>query len=201
MIYIEYYSRRPEIDLAEFHQAVRTGMEGWDESFNEDQLVWSVARTWRIGPLPEHIGVWYSPKFGFERIDDWESIFRAGEADSYESPFLKVARIEAAGCYEPLLEPVRVRNGSYYAEFFRGNGETAAIRNFYLKRAKQHPRLKLNLLVHRIGRLVPQPGGLAVWSFANVAALKEIASGLDGVTKPVQLEAAGTYADVGKQIL
>jgi hypothetical protein len=201
MIYIEYISRRAGVELRDFHELMTKGQDGWDAGFQEDRLVLGAARTWRMGPEPEHLGVWQSPGFGFERIDDWERIFRSGAADHLEEPFRKVARIDAAGCYDALLEPVRARNGNYYAEFFKANGELSAIRSFYQERAKKHQNLTLNLLVHRIGRLGPEPGGLAVWTLPNFAALAEIARELDGVRQPIQLEAAGTYADVGKQML
>ena len=201
MIYIEYISRRHGIDLDEFHEAMAKGQEGWDAGYGEDQLVLSAGRTWRMGPEPEYLGVWYSPGFSFERVDDWDQIFRSGEADQYEEPFRKVARIDEAGCYEPLIEPVRARNGSYYAEFFRTNGPVSTVRGYYEERAQRHRRFSLNLLVHRIGRLGPEPGGLAVWTLPNFAALAEIAQELDRVQEPVELVTAGTYADVGKEIL
>jgi len=201
MVYIEYFSRRPGVDLREFHELISRGQDGWDSGFHEDQLVWSAARTWRMGPQPEHMGVWYSPGFGFERIDQWERIFRSGDADAYEEPFSQGARIEMAGCYDALLEPVRARNSSYYAEFFRARGEMADVRSFYQNRARKHTNLTLNLLVYRIGKLGPEPGGLAVWTLPNFAALSEIARELDGVESPVSLVDAGTYADIGKQIL
>jgi hypothetical protein len=201
MIYIEYISRRPGVELVKFHEAMRKGQEGWDASYGEDQLVWVGARTWRMGPEPQYFGVWYSPGFGFERIDVWDRIFRSGEADHLEDPFQEVARIDVAGCYEPLLEPVRVRDGSYYAEFFRTDGPVSTVREFYEERARRHRRFALNLLVHRIGRLGPEPGGLAVWTLPNFGALAEIAQELDQVHEPVKLVTAGTYVDVGKEIL
>ena len=201
MIYIEYISRRPGVELRDFHELMTKGQDGWDADYQEDQLVWGSARTWRMGPEPEHIGVWYSPGFGFERIDDWERIFRSGAADHLEEPFRKVARIDMAGCYDALLEPIRARNGSYYAEFFKDRGEMAAVRSFYQARAKKHQPFTLNLLVHRIGRLGPEPGGLAVWTLPGFAALEDIARELEGVQEPIELQAAGTYADVGKEIL
>ncbi len=201
MIYIEYISRRSGVELRDFHEFMSKGQEGWDAGYQADELVLSMSRTWRMGPEPEHIGVWYSPRAGFERIDDWDKIFRSGEADHLEEPFRKVARIDAAGCYEILLEPVRGRNGTYYAEFFRAKAELSAIRKLYQERTQRHQRFTLNLLVHRIGLLGPEPGGLAVWTIPNLAALSEIAKELDGVREPIQLEAAGTYTDVGKEII
>jgi len=201
MIYIEYISRRPDAELSDFHKFMSKGLKGWDASYQEDRLILGISRTWRLGPEPEHIGVWHSPGTSFERIDEWERIFRSGAADYLEQPLQEVARIEAAGCYEALLEPVRGLNGTYYAEFFRAEGELSAIRNLYETRIKSHPSFILNLLVCRIGRLGPEPGGLAVWTVPDFAALSSIASELDHVREPIRLVAAGTYTDVGKEII
>ena len=201
MIYIEYISRLPGVELHDFHEFMSKGQDGWDASYQADELILSMSRTWRMGPDPEHMAVWYTPGAGFERIDDWERIFRSGAAHHLEEPFRKVARIDAAGCYESLLEPVRGRNGTYYAEFFRVNGGLSEIRKFYEERTKQHQHITLNLLLHRIGRLGPEPGGLAVWTIPTFASLSEIAKELDGVHEPIQLEAVGTYTDVGREII
>jgi hypothetical protein len=201
MIYIEYMSRRPSAALSDFHEFMSKGLEGWDASYQEDQLILGMSRTWRLGPEPEHIGVWHSPGVGFERIDDWDQIFRSGEADHLEEPLQKVARIDAAGCYEALLEPVCGRKGIYYAEFFRAEAGSSAIREFHQARVKRHQGLTLNLLVRRLGRLGPDPGGLAVWTLPNFAALSEIADELNGVHEPIQLTTAGTYTDVGEEII
>jgi hypothetical protein len=201
MIYIEYMSRRPGVELSKFHEFMLKGLEGWDAGYQEDELVLGMSRTWRLGPEPEHIAVWDSPQAGFKRIDEWERIFRSGAADHLEEPLQRVARIDAAGCYEALLGPVRARKGTYYAEFFRAEGESSAIQAFYKARRRQHQKFTLNLLVHRIGRLGPDPGGLAVWSLPNFAALSEIAAELDRVHEPIRLEAAGAYADVGQEII
>jgi hypothetical protein len=201
MIYIEYMSRRPGVDRSDFHEFMSKGLEGWDAGYQEDRLILGMSRTWRLGPEPEHIGVWDSPQAGFERIDEWDRIFRSGAADHLEEPLQKVARIDAAGCYEALLDPVRGRGGTYYVEFFRAEGELSAIQAFYVARERRHQRLDLNLLVHRIGCLGPDPGGLAVWTLPNFASLSEIANELDGVREPIQLKAAGTYTDVGKEII
>ena len=112
-----------------------------------------------------------------------------------------MSRIDRAGCYTALLEPVPARGGTYYAEFFRATGEPAAVRDFYEQRARAHPRCTLNLLAHRLGRLAPPPGGLAVWTLPDFASLAGVAGELDAVREPVVLVEAGTYADTGREIL
>src|SRR5688572_2590638 len=149
MIYIEFTSRRPqpgvrenergalalesfESQLQRFHRAVLAGQSGWESSWSEDRLILSVGRTWRLGPEPEYLTVWHTPTAGLARIDDWDKVFRSGEADEVEKPFREVAWIECAGCYEALLDPVRQpsevkeHNATgpriYYAEFFEPVG-------------------------------------------------------------------------------
>ena len=200
LVYIEYISRLPGIDLETFRAQAAQGQEGWDSGY-EDELVLSVGRTWRLGPDPGYMTVWHARDAGLDRIDAWDRIFRSGEADALEQPFFQVARIDVAGCYDPLLEPVPARNGTYYAEFFAAHDTADAVRNFYESRAKQHPEFTLNLLVQRIGKLAPEPGGLAVWTIPDFAALDFVATELDGVNAPVRLFAAGTYADFGREIL
>ena len=50
-------------------------------------------------------------------------------------------------------------------------------------------------------KLAPEPGGLAVWTVPNFAALDSIATELDEPDIPISLSAAGTYADFGSEIL
>jgi hypothetical protein len=180
MIYIEFTSRRPQPGLREdntgtlslepfesqllrFHRAMLAGASGWEGSWSEDRLILHAGRTWRLGPEPEYMTVWHSPTAGLARLDEWDRVFRSGEADAVEMPFREVARIDRAGCYEALLDPVRAQG--------------------------------------RIGKLGPDPGGLAVWTLPSYSALGEIARELDGVNEPVRLATAGVYNDVGKEIL
>ena len=201
LVYIEYFSRRPGVDLETFRKQAAQGQEGWDSGFGEDRLVLGLARTWRLGPEPEYMAVWHSPAAGFDRLDSWDKIFRRGEADHLEQPFFQVARIDVAGCYAPLLQPVPGRNAVYYAEFFRAGPDLDAVGAFYRERSEAHSGLTLNLLVHRIGKLGPDPGGIAVWTLPDFASLGAIAAALDGVREPLELVRAGTYADFGNKIL
>jgi hypothetical protein len=234
MIYIEFTSRRPQPGLREddrgtiavesfesqlqrFHRAVLAGQSGWEASWSEDQMVLSIGRTWRLGPEPEYMTVWYTPTAGFARLDEWDRVFRSGEADDVEKPFSEVARIERAGCYEALLEPVRrsaagggaerseagsrTRGAIYYAEFFEPVGANDEIRALYVERAVAHPNLTLALCIVRIGKLAPDPGGLAVWTLPSYGALAAIARDFDDRSDPVRLATAGVYNDVGREIL
>jgi hypothetical protein len=202
LVYIEYISRRPGVSLEAFHEVAGRGQSGWAGEYEDDQLVLNLARTWRIGPEPEYVAVWYNAAAGLERIEEWERVFTSGEASHFEEPFKLAARIDSAGCYEPLLEPVAGAGGPYYAELFEPSGETStdAVRSFFEDR-RARSGLTLNLLVERIGRLGPEPAGLAVWSIPAYGKLGPIATQLDGVTEPVRLVDAALYADLGREIL
>lgn len=201
VIYVEYVSRRPDVALADFHAAVNEAQAGWDNAHGEDRLLLNVGRTWRLGPEPEYVAVWHSPAHGLDRIDDWDLIFREGAMERHEQLFRRVARIDAAGCYDALREPVAGRGGTYYLEQFRPAGPNGAVAKFYEARVARWPELTLNLLALRIGKLAPEPGGLAVWTVPSFAALEPLARELDGIREPVELVAAGTYADTGQEIL
>jgi hypothetical protein len=226
MIYVEYTSRRPqpgvyandegalavesfESQLQRFHRAVREGASGWEAGWSEDRLILSVGRTWRLGPEPEYLTVWYAPA-GLARLDGWDEVFRSGEADEVEKPFRELARIDRAGCYDALLPPVRqpassaerkARGAIYYAELFEPAGSHDEIRTLYAERATLRSSFTLALCAVSIGKLAPHPGGLAIWALPSYAALGEIARDLDEVRNPVRLVTAGVYNDVGMEIL
>jgi hypothetical protein len=218
MIYIEFTSRRPqpglretdagaltvesfESELQRFHRAVLAGQSGWEDSWSEDRMILGIGRTWRLGPEPEYLTVWHTPGAGLGRIDEWDKVFRSGAADAVEKPFREVAQIERAGCYEALLDPVRQQHGIYYAELFEPVGSAAEIRELYVKRAASHASLTLALCAVRIGKLAPDPGGVAVWTVPSYGALASIARDLDDMREPVRLATAGVYNDVGREIL
>lgn len=200
LIYIEYFSRLPGVDLETFRRQAAQGQEGWNNGY-EDELILSIGRTWRLGPDPDYMTVWHAPSAGVDRIDAWDGIFRSGEADELEQPFFQVARIDIAGCYTPLIEPHPGRNGTYYAEYFRASESNDTVTVFFQERAEQHPGFVLNLLVHRIGKLAPDPGGLAIWTIPDFASMAKFADELNDLRRPIELETVGTYADFGQEIL
>ena len=203
LVYIEYVSRRPSIALEAFHKVIDLGQTGWAGDYADDLMVLNVARTWRIGPEPVYMCVWYSPNHGLERIDEWERTFTSGDADAFEEPFRLAGRIDRAGCYEPLLEPVAGSTGRYFAEHFdlAADATRDDVRALYETRRTQHPELELNLLIDRIGTLGPDPRGMAVWGLPTWGHLEEIARELDSSDGPARIVTSSLYADFGHEQL
>jgi len=203
LVYLEFISRRPGVSLEQFHAVAGQGQTGWAGDNTEDVLLANLGRSWRIGPEPEYIAFWHTRGQGLDRFDDWERIFRSGIAEQFEEPFRLAARIERGGSYDALLEPVPVDTERCYLEFFDfadGAGRDE-VRAAYEERAGTHGNLKLNVLLDRIGRLGPDPRGIAVWGLPSWAALEGIARDLDDGDGPVRLVDAGMYSEFGKETL
>jgi hypothetical protein len=201
MIYVEFISRRPGIEIADFHRVVRQVQQNWEAASPRDELILNAGRTWRLGSQPEYLGIWHSPGVGLERLGEWEQAFRMRGEVGDEATMSRVARVDVAGCYEALLEPRRARDGLYYIERFRCTGPSSSVRSFYEHRGARLPRFVLNLLALRIGRLAPDPGGLAVWTVPGYGSLGEIAGEADKLNPAMEWVEAGLYADIGSEIL
>lgn len=202
-VYIEYISRKEGVPLESFHAIAGLGQARWASRYAEDQVILNVGRTWRIGPEPEYICVWDTPDKGVERLGDWESIFGTGEADDLEKAFEAAGRIDTAGLYEPLIEPVPGGGPLYYGEFFDVADHVSRdhVISFFEQRRETNDQLVLNVLVDRIGKLGPDPRGVAFWQLPSYDAIGPIAVELDGVTEPIRLVRCGLYADIGREIL
>jgi hypothetical protein len=203
LIYIEYISRRPGVSTEAFYKVTDRGQGGWADDYPDDVMIANLGRSWRLGPEPEYMCVWWTPNQGLDRIDDWERVFRSSAADVFEEPFRLAARIDRAGCYEPLIEPVIGTTERYYLEFldFAVGATRADVRTVYEQRQSRHSDLTLNLLADRIGRLGPDPRALALWGLPAWAALEEVARDLEVGDGPVSLKAAGCYSRTGKETL
>lgn len=202
-VYIEYISRRAGVPLDGFQAIAGPGQPNWAAEHGDDRLILNVGRTWRLGAEPEYIAVWSTPGKGVNRLGEWAAIFATGEADHLEIPFTAVGRIDVAGFYEPLLEPEPGSNGLYYAEFFdfAAGAERADVASFFEQRAAAQPNRILNLVADRIGRLGPDPRGVAFWQLASYEDIEPAATELDGVESPISLVRAGLYSDIGQEIL
>jgi hypothetical protein len=200
-VYIEYFSRRPGIDLDDFHRTVTSAQDEWSTGYSADQLIIRAARTWRLGPEPEYFCVWSMPHSGLDRIDAWDRDFRTPQGIEHAGRFARVARIDIAGCYRPLLPPIAAHHGIYYAEFFRLGANRQEIRALYEERARRHQHLTLNLLIRGIGGLAPEPRGLAVWTVPSFAMVESIAREFQTDRQTLTPVTAGTYVDIGREIL
>jgi hypothetical protein len=202
LVYVEYISRNPGVSAAAFRHVVGSMQAGWEGRADEDDvLLLDIGRTWRVGPEPEFLSVWYSPA-GLERLDRWERLFAGREETVWNEPFRLAGRMDAAGCYEPLAEPQVGTSGRYYAEYFdfaRGAGRDD-VRSFYLGRAGRYPELELSLLVDRLGTLGPDPRGLAVWSCRRWSDLDGLVRELDAGDGPARDARGALYADLGHEI-
>jgi hypothetical protein len=200
---VEFISRRPGVSVEAFHFAAGRGQTGWSSEHSDDVLLLNLGRTFRTGPEPEYVAVWYTPASGLERVGDWERIFASGEADHLEETFRLAARIDTAGCYEPLLEPVHGRDGLYYGEYLDVTpGSTRDdVASFFAARRDRREGIVLNLLCDRIGGLGPDPRCLAVWTVPSWEALDPLVRDLDGVNAPVRLVHGALYRDLGTETL
>lgn len=200
-VYVEFISRRPGVSLQHFHSIAGAGQNGWAADYGEDELILNLGRTWRLGPEPEYLAVWLNRSAGLERLGGWEHVFRSGAADAFEVPMEVAARLDRAGCYQTLREPVPGKRGPYYAEFFhpvnRASKEDVAA--YFDARAADHPSLQLHMLAVRIGHLAPY-AGIAFWGLPDYGGLEGIADG-PGDDAPIALDEAGVYANLGEEIL
>ena len=110
LVYLEYISRRPgRIARGSSTRWPGTGRPAGRATTPRTSCSPTSAARWRTGPEPEYLAFWYTPGQGLDRFDDWERIFRSGEADEFEEPFKIAARIERGGSYDPLFEPTPSR--------------------------------------------------------------------------------------------
>ena len=203
LIYVEFISRNPGVSIEAFHFAANRGQTGWSGEYADDTLLLNMGRTFRLGPEPEYVAVWYTPDSGIERVGDWERIFGSGEADDFEETFRLAGRIDRAGCYEPLLEPVAGREGLYYMEYLdvAAGADRTDVRSLFETRLERHSAATLNVVCDRIGALGPGPRCLAVWTVPSWQAVDALARDLDGVDQPVRLVDAALYRDLGAETL
>jgi hypothetical protein len=201
LLYVEFFNRLPGVSLQEFHR-VAGAVEAWSEANTDDRLVLNIGRTWRIGPEPEYLCVWYSERHGLDRIDDWERVFvAAGEAAGGNGDFFSVARIERAGCYTVPMVPRTGRSGRYYLEWLEiepgvTDGEVAS---WFERRAGEHTTLELDVVARPLGPLAPRSLGFAVWGLPTYGDAQPVALEPIDPAAPVRVVDASLYADVGHE--
>jgi len=75
------------------------------------------------------------------------------------------------------------------------------VRAEYEARRARHPELPLVMVLDRIGKLGPDPRGLAVWGLPSWGHLEGITRDLDADDGPTRLVQASLWADIGQEQL
>lgn len=142
LVYVEFISRRAGASLQAFHTVIGGGQADWASEHPDDVMVASIGRTWRLGPGPEYLYAWWMPAHGLERLDDWEQTFDSGATDAFEESFQLAGRIDRAGCYEPLQDPIVGTTDRYYLEFldFAPDATREDVRSLYARQSRAQPK-------------------------------------------------------------
>ena len=99
MYYIEFYSRKVNVDAKTFRETVQRTDAYWAKANPQDRPVLAVGRTWRLGG-PHYIKVWEIDSAA--RIDEWKEQRRQDpEAAAMIDLWLTVVDCDA-GLYEDL---------------------------------------------------------------------------------------------------
>jgi predicted ester cyclase len=190
LVYAEFFRRLPGVSLDDFHRIATSGFAQWSRLYPQDELIANVGRTWRMGPYAYFLA-WRCR--GMERWDEWNTIFGSGDVDDIENPILDVMTTDAAGFYRELVpSSPAVGASAYYLETFAPWSGAAEA---YRRRAQQHGA-ELVMLVERVGRLAPEPGGIALFA---LDALSDAAR-LQADVPPAVVD-VGLYAPTGSEIL
>jgi hypothetical protein len=198
MIYIEYIDRDRTLPIEIFR--VFADQASWTDS--EDELVGLFGRTMRMAAYPAYMAFWKCK--GMARMDEWEAYFRSDDFHGHlsEQATHRAIHIARGGCYDVLVEAGRVDREALFCveSFSAGTAVTdrALVDHFHARESATGARL--DFLLRRIGRLGPDPGCLAVWSFADYVALEPFQRAvadddLFGATD------TGIYRWLGKDIL
>lgn len=199
MIYIEYVERDRFMPMEIF----RTFADHSAWTAPEDGLVGNFGRTMRIGPTPAYLALWQCK--GIERMDEWEAYFRSPEAalDRPEQATFRAIHLARGGCYDEVVEgPPVDRDGLICIEYFAAPESTPdeEVAAHFTTRAMAHAGADLNFVLRRIGRLGPNPGCLAIWTFADYVAMEPFQRTSLG-DDPYRPDETGVYRWMGRDIL
>ncbi len=198
MIYAEFIERDRSMPVEIFRQLGRQG-DSWAEG-SQDRVVVQLARALRLGPGPACLCLWRIP--GVERLDSWEAYFRSNAArENRRSRAMHQAiHIVRAGLYDEVLIGPALSPALHYLEFFAppaGARAHEAAETFESRR-QAHPAATLNLVLHRLGRLAPDSGGIAIWTVPDGTALEPLAR--SAADAPLEVTGAGVYRPMGEEI-
>jgi hypothetical protein len=199
MIYAEYIERDRFLPLEIFR--LLGDQSAWTDP--NDRLVGSFGRTMRLGPMPSYLAFWQCSGMG--RMDEWEAHFRSPEAqfDVGEKATHRAIHLQYGGCYDELVStPAVERDGLYCIEYFAAHSRTpsAEVERHFRARGSAGSAGRLDFLLRRIGRLGPEPGCIAVWTFADYRTLEAFERDRDD-DDPFRPAQVGVYRWFGRETL
>jgi hypothetical protein len=202
LLYVEFISRRASVPLERFHAVAGRTQGTWAQRHGDDRIILNVGRTWRVGPEPEYLCVWYTPRSGLERIDDWQRLFRQAAVAEQHAEFEAVARIDRAGCYRPVTEPTEATEGRYLLEWLSCDGvSNEKLAAAFASREQRHPERTLRCLASPLGALAPGSHSFAAWGLAAFGDAQALARDLPDPDTGIAVVEAGLYADLGDEQL
>lgn len=193
MIFAEYIRRERDTPWEVFRHH---GRQDW--AAPEDRMVANLGRTMKLAGEPHYLCWWAIPSI--DRMDQWEAHFRTPEGRLYlaESPVGRALSFAQGGLYDVLLGEGAVAPGLHLVEFYEGDAlEPARIRDAFADRAAAGGA-RLVYLLRRLALLAPDPGGMALWSFASYAEAEPFLRRPRGTAVPIR--SAGLYRNFGDDI-
>lgn len=190
MIYAEYIEHDRNLPIQVFEHLGR--QDSWVSDI--DLKIANLGRAERIAPEPSVICLWRHP--GMTRMDEWEASFRTDAA--LRDPAFQATRMaihfKRGGLYDEIIAGEPLGDGLHYIEFFAADQDFSdnQVRENFKNRAKRYPEGKLGFVLRRVGLLGPDPGCMAIWTFAGYAAAEPIVRERHG-DNPLQPVQAGLY--------
>jgi hypothetical protein len=190
VIYAEYIEHDRYLPIQIFEHLGR--QDSWVSDI--DLKIANLGRAERIAPEPSVICLWRHP--GMARMDEWEASFRTEVAR--RDPAFQATRMaihfKRGGLYDEIIGGEPLGDGLHYIEFFATDTGSSddQVRDNFRNRAKRYPEGKLGFVLRRVGLLAPNPGCMAIWTFAGYAAAEPIVREQHG-NNPLGPVQAGLY--------
>ncbi len=196
MIFGEYIAHDPAVPLQLFRHHGRQDWTG-----EGDVMVANLARTMRLAGEPNYM-VWWRIS-GPERVDAWEAYFRSPEGRLYqaETPVTQAVRFLRNGLYDEVIGEGQVPLGLHLVEHFDTDDVSAAeLKRLFEARAKAAPAGRLRHVLKRVGKVAPDPGGMALWTFDSHKAAEPFLR-QPPAAHGLAITAAGLYRNFGDDIV
>lgn len=196
MIFGEYLAHDPATPVPLFRHH---GRQDWTGS--GDVMVANLGRTMRLAAVPHYL-VWWRIK-GPDRIDEWEAYFRTMEGRLYQADtaVTHAVRFLQNGLYDEVIGEGTVPSGLHLIEFFPSDGiASTELKQLFEARAREAQAGRLLHVLKRVGLIAPDPGGMALWTFASHKAAEPFLRAPPSA-RGLAVTAAGLYRNFGEDII